>query len=37
VLAVTGGQIAAMTRFPASMLPRFSLGRLRQEDGGRAA
>jgi len=37
VLAVTDGQIAAMTRFPASMLPRFSLGRLRQEDSGRAA
>ncbi len=37
VLAVTGGQIAAMTRFPASVLPRFSLGRLRQDDGGRAA
>jgi RNA polymerase sigma-70 factor (TIGR02960 family) len=31
VLAVTSGQIAAMTRFPASVLPRFSLGRLRQE------
>jgi RNA polymerase sigma-70 factor (ECF subfamily) len=30
VLAVTGGQIAAMTRFPASALPRFSLGRLRR-------
>ena len=37
VLALTGGQIAAMTRFPASVLPRFSRGRLRQEDSGRAA
>ena len=37
VLAVTSGQIAAMTRFPANVLPRFSLGRLRQEDSGRAA
>ena len=26
VLEMAGGQIAAMTRFPASVLPRFSLG-----------
>ena len=37
VLALTDGQIAAMTRFPASVLPHFSLGRLRQEDSDRAA
>lgn len=37
VLALTGGQIAAMTRFPASVLPRFGLGRLRRQGAGRAA